>query len=137
MPGKTRALLVGIALFSLASILIVVGIITRYDNTTAPQLCGTYAAEGSDMSIIGNDGIYLTLRHDNSWQIYQPQISNVRYTSEGTFVESLDGDAVLTDTQENNGSIKMQNNGTLYFEFSGIGSLTFYKISDTVFAMID
>ena len=140
MSEQKQTILAATIFICIALALSVVGIIRQPGSGLSPQWRGTYAAEGSDLNNIGFTGTYLTVQDaDDTWQLYQPDVSLTEYTAEGTFTytDKTESAAVLTDATGTVGSMEQQEDGSVRFQFPSVGVLLFQKMSDTVYVMAE
>ena len=141
MKGEKGTIIAAVVFFAIAVALTVVGFIHRPGPVgMTDKLHGTYGAEGSDLNNIGFTGTYLTVQDaDDTWQLYQPDVSLTEYTAEGTFTytDKTESAAVLTDATGTVGSMERQEDGSVRFQFPSVGELLFQKMSDTVYVMAE
>ena len=141
MKGEKGTIIAAVVFFAIAVALTVVGFIHRPGPVgMTDKLHGTYGAEGSDLNNIGFTGTYLTVQDaDDTWQLYQPDVSLTEYTAEGTFTytDKTESAAVLTDATGTGGSMERQEDGSVRFQFPSVGELLFQKISDTVYVIAE
>ena len=141
MKGEKGTIIAAVVFFAIAVALTVVGFIHRPGPVgMTDKLHGTYGAEGSDLNNIGFTGTYLTVQDaDDTWQLYQPDVSLTEYTAEGTFTytDKTESAAVLTDATGTAGSMERQEDGSVRFQFPSVGVLLFQKMSDTVYVMAE
>ena len=141
MREQKQTILAATIFICIALALSVVGFINRPGSVgVTDKLHGTYGAEGSDLNNIGFTGTYLTVQDaDDTWQLYQPDVSLTEYTAEGTFTytDKTESAAVLTDATGTAGSMERQEDGSVRFQFPSVGVLLFQKMSDTVYVMAE